>query len=61
MLEMVSEVYWNYSGQDFFPTDKPIRGRNYFFVHIFYGVRVYREVVNGYINHALPEELAKLK
>ena len=49
----MSEQYWNFDGKKWYSTDKAIRGREYYFDCIFYGVKVYNQIVPGFRNHRL--------
>lgn len=49
----MSEQYWNYNGKTWWWTDKPIRGREYFLDFVFYGIKVYNQIVPGFRNHPL--------
>jgi len=55
----MSEQYWNFDGKDFSSwTEKPIRGRDYFYDYTWYGIRTYVQIVPGYRNHSLESKEA---
>ena len=49
----MTEQYWNYDGKNWYWTDKPIRGRNYFYDYTWYGIKTYIQIVPKYRNHKI--------